>query len=72
MRIVGFENIEFDETVDRVEAWYDRSLKLWTCLWLNAAGDQLGAAQYANCRAEKDQLVKAMEHSVPAAWQIAS
>jgi hypothetical protein len=71
MRIIGFENIEFDETVARVDAWYDRSLRLWTCLWLNAAGDQLGVAQYANRKAEKDQLVKAMERSVPANWQIA-
>jgi hypothetical protein len=70
MRIIGFENIEFDETVARVDAWYDRSLRLWTCLWLNAAGDQLGCAQYANNRAEMKELVKRMEVVAPAEWQV--
>ena len=53
-----------------IEAWYDRSLRLWTCLWLDAEGNQLGIAQYANRRDEKDDLVEMMKMTDPRDYQI--
>lgn len=71
MRIVGFDTtIEMDTKVAKVDAWYDRSLRLWTCLWLNATDDQLGCAQYANNKAEMKELVALMKVSEPTDCQI--
>jgi hypothetical protein len=53
-----------------VEAWYDRTIRLWTCLWLDEEGNQHGIAQYAVNRAEKDQLVGQMKTSEPRDYQI--
>jgi hypothetical protein len=53
-----------------IEAWYDRSIRLWTCLWLDEEGNQHGIAQYAVNRAEKDQLVDQMKTSEPRDYQI--
>lgn len=61
---------DFDTTVDKVDAWWDPSLRLWVCQWLNAAGDQLGAAQYANRKSEKNALVARMEKTEPTDYQI--
>lgn len=53
-----------------IEAWYDRSIRLWTCLWLDEEGNQHGIAQYAVNRAEKDLVVSAMKTSEPLEYQI--
>lgn len=53
-----------------IDKWYDRNLRLWTCLWLDENGNQLGAAQYAPRRAEMKDLVKRMEVIAPAEWQV--
>lgn len=53
-----------------IQAWYDRSIRLWTCLWLDEEGNQHGAAQYAVRRAEKDNLVELMKTSDPTDCQI--
>jgi hypothetical protein len=54
----------------QIECFYDRSIRLWTCLWLDAEGNQHGCAQYAVRRAEKDQLVALMKTSEPSDYQI--
>lgn len=53
-----------------VESWYDRSLRLWTCLWLDAEGNQHGTAQYAVNRTEKEEVVAKMKASDPCEYQI--
>jgi hypothetical protein len=53
-----------------IEAFWDRSLRLWTCLWLDEEGNQLGIAQYANRRDEKDDLVDLMKMTDPCDYQI--
>lgn len=53
-----------------IESWYDRSIRLWTCLWLDEEGNQRGIAQYAVNRAEKDAIVAKMKTSEPAEYQI--
>jgi hypothetical protein len=53
-----------------IEAWYDRSIRLWTCLWLDEEGNQHGIAQYAVNRAEKDLVVSLMKTSEPCDYQI--
>jgi hypothetical protein len=54
----------------QIDSWYDRSLRLWTCLWLDAEGNQLGIAQYANRRDEKDELVELMKVTEPCDYQV--
>jgi hypothetical protein len=53
-----------------IDYWYDRSLRLWTCLWLDEEGNQHGCAQYAVRRAEKDLVVSRMMTSEPCDYQI--
>jgi len=53
-----------------IDVWYDRSLRLWTCLWLGKDGDQLGTAQYAVRKHEKDDLVERMKVSDPCDYQV--
>jgi hypothetical protein len=53
-----------------IDSWYDRSLRLWTCLWITEEGYQEGAAQYANNRKEKDVLVERMKTSEPTDYQV--
>jgi hypothetical protein len=54
----------------QIDSWYDRSLRLWTCLWLDEEGYQLGSAQYARDRAEKDELVERMKVTEPCDYQV--
>jgi hypothetical protein len=51
---------ETDEIKVSVERWYDRSLRLWTLVWKNAAGQQVGDAQYASSREEANQTYDRM------------
>lgn len=53
-----------------IDVWYDRSIRLWTCLWLDEEGNQHGIAQYAVRRSEKDTLVKRMKNSEPTDYQV--
>jgi hypothetical protein len=53
-----------------IEFWYDRSIRLWTCLWLDAEGNQCGVAQYATVRSEMKELVEKMKITDPAEYQI--
>lgn len=53
-----------------VDFWYDRSIRLWTCLWLDTEGYQQGIAQYACNRAEMHDLVAKMKTSEPTEYQI--
>lgn len=53
-----------------VEWWYDRSIRLWTCIWVDNFGNQLGAAQYAPNKAAMQKLVERMEDSEPTDYQI--
>ena len=66
----GPKFVKEEAKVAMIDKRYDRSLRLWTCLWLDAEGNQLGCAQYANNRAEMKELVKRMEVVAPAEWQI--
>lgn len=54
----------------QIETWYDRSLRLWTSLWVDAEGNQHGVAQYANNRAEMEEVVSLMKSSEPTDYQI--
>ena len=54
-----------------IDSFYDRQLRLWTCLWLDAEGNQVGAAQYAANRKAKNDLVDRMAHIEPADYQVA-
>lgn len=53
-----------------VEWWYDRSLSLWTCIWVDEEGNQVGAAQYTSNREDRKALVKLMEETEPTDCQI--
>ena len=53
-----------------IDAWYDRSLRLWTCLWLDEEDNQVGTAQYAVSRAEKEDLVERMKVTDPCDYQV--
>lgn len=53
-----------------VDFWYDRSLRLWTCLWLDPEGNQCGIAQYAVNRTEMNDVVSKMKISEPTDYQI--
>lgn len=53
-----------------IQSWYDRSIRLWTCLWVDEEENQCGIAQYAVRRAEKDALVERMKTSDPTDYQI--
>jgi len=54
----------------KVTEFYDRSLRLWTCLWIDEQGNQNGEAQYAPRRDEKDRLVDRMENHEPVDYQV--
>lgn len=34
------------------EAWYDRHLRLWTAIWRDDRGNQIGDADYAMSKAQ--------------------
>ena len=53
-----------------IDTWYDRSLRLWTCLWLDEKENQLGVAQYAPRRAEMKSLVERMKQTGPKDYQV--
>lgn len=53
-----------------IDFWYDRSLRLWTCLWINDQGFQQGTAQYAKNKAERDEVIKLMKTSEPCDYQV--
>jgi hypothetical protein len=53
-----------------IEAWYDRSLRLWTCLWLDEEDNQHGIAQYAVRRSELNGLVARMKTTEPKDYQV--
>ena len=55
---------------DRIEYWYDRSIRLWTALWLDVEGNQLGIAQYAVRKAELQPMIDRMAVSEPCDYQI--
>lgn len=54
----------------KIETFWDPYLRLWTCLWLDEEGNQLGSAQYANNRNEKDLLVELMRVSEHCDYQV--
>lgn len=58
------------DTVFEIDFWYDRSLRLWTCLWLDKFGNQLGAAQYAPNKVDMKLLVDRMKDTEPSEYQI--
>lgn len=45
--------------------FYDRSIRLWTGYWLDADGDQVGAAIYSP---SKDELLIELGRDCPADW----
>ena len=53
-----------------IDSFYDRSIRLWTCLWIDAHGNQVGAAQYAANRKAKNDLVTRMAKTKPADYQV--
>jgi hypothetical protein len=53
VEIVGFDpDYEFDETIAQVEVWYNYEVKIWTILFENANGDQIGGADYAHLKSQ--------------------
>lgn len=46
IRIEGFKEEQFDETVASIDAWYDRHTRLWIIQKLNKEGYQIGDASY--------------------------
>ena len=58
-------------TAYTIEAFYDRHIRLWTCLWIDSEGNQAGDAQYATNRKAKDQLCQRMQTIEPADYQVA-
>lgn len=59
-----------ENDVFTIDFWYDRNIRLWTCLWLDEYGYQLGAAQYARDKTEKELLVCRMKDTEPSDYQI--
>jgi hypothetical protein len=53
------EDVVIDRVPARVERFYDRSLRLWTCYPVNAAGDQLGDAEYQHYKRDTRMDVSA-------------
>lgn len=63
IRIVGFDvSKQFDETVVKIDAWYDKHTRLWVVQKLNKDGYQVGDADYVygktNAMEEKAELEK--------------
>lgn len=46
IRIKGFNEEQFDETVASIDAWYDRHTRLWIIQKLNKEGYQIDNATY--------------------------
>ena len=46
-QVDGKDTSEIDETVNRIEIWWNTEARIWTIQWLNANGDQIGHAGYA-------------------------
>ena len=46
MRLIGPAPAELDVTAVDIVRWYDPSMKLWIVYPRNAAGDQIGEAQF--------------------------
>lgn len=67
--IGSFVKKEFGNTF-KIDFWYDRSLRLWTCLWLDEFGNQHGVAQYASNKVDMKLLVDRMKYTEPSEYQI--
>lgn len=46
IRIEGFNEEQFDETVASIDTWYDRHTRLWIIQKLNKEGYQIDSATY--------------------------
>ena len=57
-------------TAYTIDSFYDRRLRLWTCLWIDSEGNQVGAAQYAANRKAKNELVNRMGDKEPVDYQV--
>lgn len=53
-----------------IEHWYDRSLRLWTCLWVDEHGYQHGVAQYVPRKTELKDLFERMKKTGPKDYQV--
>ena len=53
-----------------IDSFYDRHLRIWTCLWIDPDGNQIGSAQYAANRKAKNELVNRMGDKEPVDYQV--
>jgi hypothetical protein len=51
--------------VQRIEYWYDRSLRLWTILKKDQDGNQIGCAEYAPNSGDLIQVMLKLQQEYP-------
>jgi len=58
----SFDHAEIDETPVAVDRWYDRSERAWILRFVNAAGEQVGSAEWCgNGRKAADKIEATMK-----------
>lgn len=60
------DGVEWEPTMNeakavKIEAWYDRHIKLWTLYPIDEEGNQLAGASYAGNRAEMEYMKRELE-----------
>lgn len=58
MKIIGLEHTEYDETIVKVDTWYDRHQRIWVTQLKNKDGYQIGNAIYSFSKAEAKETTK--------------
>jgi len=59
-QVDGKDTSKFDETVNRIEIWWNTEARIWTIQWLNANGDQIGEAGW---EMNKPQVLRFCENN---------
>ena len=58
MKILGLKSIEYDETIVKVDTWYDRHQRIWVTQLKNKDGYQIGNAIYSFNKEEAKETTK--------------
>ena len=68
MKIKGYEPNEQNNTITKIDKWYDRHARMWCIQCKNSEGDQVGDAFYSDkkgAQIEYDRLMREYNYFNP-------
>ena len=61
MKFLNLEHTEIDETIVKVETWYDRHQRIWVTQLKNKDGYQIGNTIYSFTKEEAKETTKELK-----------